>query len=189
MKPDATPRPGQRGFTLVELVITIVVLALLALAGTRIFSDAYTTVRVVNSGQSTANDVRYAVERLAREIREVNYVNLATGYNITSTLAPGSTGMTFVRNINGTDVTVTIAKSGTNLTLGYSSPAVVSTLASQVSSFTLNFMQLDTTSTDGTTAATASAANVRFVDISLTVTDSTSGQVITERTRVALRNS
>ncbi len=188
--PRATmPTSRQRGFTLIELVITIVVVGILAIAGSRIFADSYTTVRVVNSSQATANDVRYAVERLAREIREVKYIDLANGYSITSTLAPSSSGMTFVRDINGSDVTVTIARSGSNVTLGYSSPAVVSTLASQVSAFTLDFLDLDETSGTGATAATASKANVRYVVISLTATDATSGQAVTERARVALRNS
>jgi prepilin-type N-terminal cleavage/methylation domain-containing protein len=171
---------GQRGVTLVELIIVIVVMGILAAVGSSIISDTFKTSTVVNASQASADQARYAVERLAREIREVKYSG--TAYSISSTLAPSSTNMVFTRTINGADVTVTINKSGTTLTLGYSSPAASSTLSSQVSGFTLNFLKLDNT-------ATASATDVRFVVISLTVTDATSGQAITERTRVALRNA
>jgi prepilin-type N-terminal cleavage/methylation domain-containing protein len=176
----------QRGFTVMELVITVVIMGILALVGTSMISDTFTTARVVNAGQASANDARYAVERVAREIREVSFVSTAAGYDITSTLAPSATSMTFNRSINNATVTVTISRSGSDLTLGYSSPAAVSPLATQVSNFTLDFLKLDKTT--GVVSATTLAADVRFVVVSLTVTDATSGQAITERTRVALRN-
>ena len=37
-------------------------------------------------------------------------------------------------------------------------------------------------------SAATGATDVRFVEITLTLTDATSGKVITERSRVALRN-
>jgi prepilin-type N-terminal cleavage/methylation domain-containing protein len=182
------PARIQRGFTIVELVIVIVVVGTLAVAGVSMFSDTFTTTRVVNAAQSSGNDARYAVERLAREIREVKYIDATNGYSIS---ALSSSGMTFVRTIDGVDVTVTVARSGSNLTLGYSSPAVTSTLSTQASAFTLDFLglNLDTATGVVTTPVTASATSVRFVVISLTVTDAVSGQTITERSRVALRNT
>jgi prepilin-type N-terminal cleavage/methylation domain-containing protein len=181
----------QRGFTVMELVITVVIMGILAVVGTSMISDTFTTARVVNAGQSSANDARYAVERLAREIREVSFTSDAAGYAITSTLSPSATSMTFNRSINGTTVTVTISSSGTNLTLGYApsgSSAVVSTLATQVNNFSLDFLKLDETSGTAATSATTSPVDVRFVVVSLTLRDATSGQTVTERTRVALRN-
>ncbi len=178
----------QRGFTVMELVITVVIMGILAVVGTSMISDTFTTARVVNAGQSSANDARYAVERVARELREVSFVNDATGYNITTALSPSTTSLSFVRSINDAPVTVTISRSGPDLTLGYSSPAAVSTLATQVSNFSLDFLKLDETSGTAATSATTSAADVRFIVVSLTLTDATSGQAVTERTRVALRN-
>jgi prepilin-type N-terminal cleavage/methylation domain-containing protein len=172
----------QRGFTLVELVITIVIMGILAAVGSSMISDSFTTARMVNASQSSADEARYAVERLAREIREVQYTSSTKRYNISSTLSPAATAMTFTRTIGGTDVTVTIAKSGSALTLGYSSPAATSNLSTQVTGFSLDFLQADNTATTLTTA-------VRFVVITLTVTDATSGQAIKQQTRVALRNA
>ena len=178
----------QRGFTIMELVITVVVMGILALVGTSMIYDTFTTARVVNAGQSSANDARYAVERLAREIREVSFVSDVAGYAITSTLAPSATSIAFTRSINSTTVTVTISRSGSNLLLDYSPPNTTSPLATQVSNFTLDFLKLDETSPTAATSATTSAADVRFVVVSLTLTDATSGKAVTERTRVALRN-
>lgn len=171
----------QRGFTLMELIIVVVILGYLAALGSSVIVDTFRTTKMVNESQSNADRARYAVERLAREIREVKYISAGSGYGITSTLSSSATNMVFTRSIGGADVTVTINKSGTDLTLGYSSPAVTSNLATQVSAFALDFLQLDNTAATLTT-------DVRFVVVSLTVTDAASGQSVTERVRVALRN-
>lgn len=182
MKCDRTSPSRQRGVTLVELIITMVLMGLLATVGATMISDTFQTTRLVNAGQASADQARYAMERLSRELREVKYVSAGSSYAVSSSLTPAATNMVFTRVINGADVTVTINKSGTNLTLGYSSPAVSSVLASQVSEFALDFLQLDN-------SAASSGANLRFVVITLTVTDSVSGQAIRQQTRVALRNA
>ena len=87
----------------------------------------------------------------------------------------------FTKSVNGSDITVTISNSGSNLTLGYSTPAVTANLSSQVSSFALAYQDIAGT-------ATAATSAIRFVVITLTLTDPISGQVIPQRTRVALRN-
>jgi prepilin-type N-terminal cleavage/methylation domain-containing protein len=181
MKCKAILRNRQRGFTVVELVITVVVMGILAVVGVSMISDSFTTVRVVNAGQSNANDARYAVERMAREIREIKHVNKATGYGI-STMTGSK--LVFTRPDN---VVVTIDVNSSNLTLGYSSPATVSTLASQAT-LNLQYLAMDPLSVTGATYAATGATDIRFVVITLTLTDSTSGKVITERSRVALRN-
>ena len=99
-------------------------------------APGFTTARAVNAGQSNANDARYAVERLAREIREIKHVNKATGYGIS---AMTGSKLVFTRP---DDVVVTIDLNSSNLTLGYSSPATVSTLATQA---TLNLPRVEGT--------------------------------------------
>ncbi|MFZ2628011.1 MAG: hypothetical protein WAX67_03915, partial [Rugosibacter sp.] len=87
----------------------------------------------------------------------------------------------------GDGVTVTLTNSGSDLTLGYSSPsspATTSTLANRVSGFALAYYQAD-----GLTPATSNS-DIRFVQISLTLYDSsTGGRSIAQRTRIALRNA
>jgi len=170
----------QHGFTLIELVISIVLVGILSAFGVSMIYNNMTTVLAVESGQATLDQARAAVARASRELREVKFSTSGT-YSITSTLAAGSTSVTFVRTISGSDVSVTLAKSGSDLTLQYSSPAVTSTLVSGVTSLSLDFY-------DGFGAATTSTTDVRFVGITLAVTDSSSGQAVSQRTRVALRN-
>jgi prepilin-type N-terminal cleavage/methylation domain-containing protein len=174
------PLARQHGFTLIELIITMVLVGILTAFGASMIYSNMTTVISVNSGQATLDQARIAIARVARELREVKYTTSFT-YSITSTMAPSSTSVTFVRSIGGSDVTVTLAKSGSDLTLQYSSPAVTSTLVSGVTSLSLDFY-------DGNGAVTASTTDVRFVSIALAVTDATSGQTVSQRTRVALRN-
>jgi prepilin-type N-terminal cleavage/methylation domain-containing protein len=185
MRSAPAPVRRQRGFTVMELVIAIVIMGILSVVGVSMISDTFTTARVVNARESSANDARYALERLAREIREVKFVDTATGYAI-STMA--GTSMAFTKDVGGVDVVVTIAQSGTDLTLGYSSPAAISPIAKQVSAFSLQYLKVDSESATGATSTTTLPTDVRFVVISLTVTDATSGKQVTERTRVALRN-
>jgi prepilin-type N-terminal cleavage/methylation domain-containing protein len=181
------PRPRPRGTTLIELLIVIVLIGILGVYASTVFSNSYTTARMVDSSKSSADQLRYAMERLSRELREIKFVDTATGYSISSTLAASASNLVFVRTISGTDVTVTINKSGSNLTLGYSSPAVTSNIAQQVTGFTMDFYTINTTT--GVVSATASKSNLRFVVLTLTATDALSGQAITERTRVTLRNN
>lgn len=184
----AITRPGrERGFTLVELIMTMVLLGILGTVGANMISDSFTTTTMVNAGQASAAQARYALERLAREIREVKYVNAgsSSGSYAIDTASWSPTHLAFTRTIAGADVTVTIDSSGGSLRLGYSSPAVTSTLAGNVGSFALSYLDL---SGNATTDTSNSANGIRFVLINLTLTDPVSGQSLSERTRVSLRN-
>src|SRR5450759_1188287 len=91
--------PRNNGFTLVEIIISIVLLGILAAVGSSMISDTFKTTKMVDANQANRAQIRYAVERLAREIREVKYVSNGknidgtqttyTGYCISS-LASGS---------------------------------------------------------------------------------------------------
>ena len=166
---------NQAGFTLIELIIVIVVLAILSLIGSSMIFDTFKVAKTVNARQTAADQARYAVERLAREIRQIKYSS--GSYIITSVTSP-ATSMTFTNTINGTDQAVTVDLNSGNLRLSYGTPLV---LCKNVSSFSINYLQLDN-------SAASSTSNVRFVVLSLTVTDGAGATTITERHRVALRN-
>jgi len=177
---------NSHGFTLVELVISIVLIGILAAVGSSMISDSFTTTRLVDAATAGSGQARYALERLAREIREVKYGGSGS-YCITTMT---STNLVFKKTsgtYNGTcgtnDLTVTVNGSGSALTLAYSaSPAVTATLSSPVSSFSMAYY-------DANNTVTASTSAIRFVVITLTVTDATSGQSTAQRTRVSLRNT
>lgn len=173
-----------KGFTLIELVISIVLLGMLAAVGSTMISDGFTTTRMVNANQSNAAQARYAVERIAREIRETLFIAPSSGYKIdnftSSNLVFTKCPKVEVECTPNNWVTVTISNSSNNLTLGYSSPATTSTLYDPVSNFELSYY-------DASGAPTKIASDIRIIQISLSVADP-SQEITTQRTRVALRN-
>jgi prepilin-type N-terminal cleavage/methylation domain-containing protein len=194
----AAPR-GRRaqGFTLLELVISMVLLGLLALTASFFWVDGFNLVTRVNADTNGMADARLVLERLARELREVKY-NTSTGAYCISTMTAtqlvfNKTSGTYVNTCGGAsptgtddDYAVSIQwPSGTsNLNLGYAgtlaSPATTNALSSSVSSFGIRYL-------DVTYAVTASTSAVRFIELSLTLAP-TDAQATQSRTVVALRN-
>jgi prepilin-type N-terminal cleavage/methylation domain-containing protein len=164
-----------RGFSLIELVIAMVLLGILAAVGSSMIGDAMNASMIATRNQSSGSQGRYAMERMVREIREMAYG--ASGYSIT---AKTSTSLAFSKE-NGTAVTIT--SSGTSLTLLYN-PGTTSTLTDQVSSGTFAFAYLD--QVGGTTT---NNDEIRFVQITMTVANTTTGKSEQLRTRVFLRNA
>jgi prepilin-type N-terminal cleavage/methylation domain-containing protein len=189
--PDRSAAPSGRrnsGFTLVELIISIALIGMVAAVGTSILKDTLTATTIVNANAGSAGRARYALERLAREIREVKYDGGQYCINTMNAarLVYYKTSGTYNSNCAANAVTVTINSSGASLTLGYSSPAVVSTLSNDVDANGLRFVYYRS---DGTTVAN-NAADVQIIQITLTVRDPATGvQSTAQRTRVALRNS
>lgn len=189
-------RPGNGGVTLIELVISIVLLGILAAVGATMFSESFTISSVVNANQASTAQARYALERVEREIREVKFAGSA--YDITDKTA---TKIVFGSSAHTPEVQVTICTgaspscpggTGVNqLTLSYtnltSNATTSAALTDRVTNggFTLTYCEVN-----GTTCSNAVTNNaISFVQIDLTVTDATSGQIISQSTRVALRNA
>ena len=177
------------GFSLVELVFSIMLIGMMATVGSSIIADTFTTTRRVNAANASADHARYAVERLAREIREARYG--AAGTIDSSTLTP--TKLCFV---NTSGVTVAIIGDGTNLKLGHTSgvsptctPGTPATLSTQVAANGFALAYLDASGAV-INSPSSNVILIRFVQITLTVKDTaTSGESTTQRTRVALRNA
>lgn len=196
------------GFTLIELIIVIVLIAILGLIGASMLSDSFSTSRRVDAYNASAVEARYAMERLVREIREVKHIEVAgagryclavpptlpsaivSPFTITST----PTALTFNKmaaastNLSSCDTestVVTICPSGTDLTLGSSTTCPVASPSNTLvthAALTFKLFQ-DKCLTPATTTAT-----VKFVEINLIVTDPTSNRPTTQRACVNLRN-
>jgi hypothetical protein len=160
---------------MIELIIVIVILGIMAAVASPIAMNSMKAYYDVQDDVVALDKVRYATERLARELREVNYNGTTYSFTSLSTSAP-----TFTKS-DGTIVTITNS-SGT-VTLNYSSPSVspAPTLVDQVN--TLTFAYYDQNGGSSPTTAT-----VRYVEVSLTVRPS-NNQDYSERTRVQLRNN
>jgi prepilin-type N-terminal cleavage/methylation domain-containing protein len=168
-------RKQQRGFTLIEMIISLVVLGLLgAAAGYGLTGGALAFSSTADAVQTLAK-LRYASERMARETREIRRDLITPAvYDITTMTA---TTLVFTKTDG---VSVTLDGAPPLVTLAYSLPAGTPTLTDEVSSLAFSYLQAD-----GVTAATGNS-DVAFVEIELILTRS--GNSYSQRTRVALRN-
>ena len=163
------------GFTLIEMVMVIVVLGILAGLTAPIFSQGLTASRLTAENLHTLAKLRFATERLVREIRQVNYNG--SSYDVTTMTA---TSLVFSK-ADAISTTVSITSSGGNITMAYSTPSVSGLLTDEVSSF--NFAYYDSSG-----AATGSAIDLAFVEINLTLQNPAPTATYTQRVRVALRD-
>jgi prepilin-type N-terminal cleavage/methylation domain-containing protein len=170
-----------RGMSLVEMVVAIVIVAIVLAASAPMISNTFQSYLTTRSALDATSKARLAVERLSRELRDVNFAGGA--YQFTTMNA---NAVTFIKT-DGT--TVAVDRAGANLQIQYPLPLPVLgpfTLTDDVTAGAANF-NLQYIAADGSSPATA--ATVAFVQITLTldVRDSVNGSR-TERTRVALRD-
>ncbi len=168
-------RSPQNGFTLIEMVMTMVIVGLLGAAGGYALTNG--TLAFVHSVDAvhTIGKLRIAGKRMEREIREVRR-DLGTPalYDISTMNA---TTLTFIKT-DGT--TVTLNSAPPLATLAYSNPAGTYTLTDEVSALTFAYYQAD-----GATAATGNS-DVAYIEVELVLTRD--GNLYPQRTRAALRN-
>lgn len=168
-------RMAARGFTLIEAVVAIVIIGVLAIATVPVLTGGVRTYVTTTTSINTLSKMRFATERMAREIRHVRRnPGTPTNYDISTMTA---TSLVFVKSDGNT---VSIASALPNITLGYSAPAVSSILTDQVSNLTFRYFTIN-----GVTA-TASVALVAFVEVELIMIED--GVTLTQRTQVGLRN-
>ena len=161
------------GLSLIELVMVIVILGILAAF---IGPILYNAMRSYDSGQSavlTQAKLRYAMERMARELREIR--RQTTDATFADVTAMGATSIAFFKT-DGTQVI--LAASGNQINLSYA--AVTGMLTDQLGAFSLAYFQQDAV----TVAATS--ASIAFVQISLAVSEGTN--LFSGRVRVDLKN-
>ena len=174
-----SPRgPGRcRGFTLIELVVTMIILAVLAAFVAPPLSQALTAYEKVSKGLNAQARTRYAMERLGREIRQTRLrPSDKSRYDINDPFS--STSITFTK------------EDGQQVTVSYGSPIVTmnyvgvasATLLDGVTAFSIQYR---TNTAAGTTAA-ANSASVAAVLVTLTFTDD--GVSYTGTLRTDLRN-
>jgi type II secretory pathway pseudopilin PulG len=163
-----------RGWSLVELVMVIIIVGTLAAFIGPLLLKAVSAYDMTEGTVGAYAKMRYAMERIAREVREVRRSPADTANLDISSMT--AINFTFYK-ADGTQVAITFA--APNVTLNYVGTAS-GTLTDQVSAFTFAYYQQD-----GTTAAT-NAANVAYVQASLTLTEGTNN--FANRQRFDLRN-
>lgn len=153
--------------------MVIIVLSVLAALTAPMMLQGMQAYEGTHKSLRTLDKLRYATERLAREIRETN---LAAGaFVISMATAPP---LTFTKTDG---VLVTVSAAGSDLNLGYSSPVVGDVLTDEYSSLAFAYF-------DANGATATAATEVRYVEVTLTLTNPANGQNYSQRTRIALRD-
>lgn len=166
-----------RGFTLIEMVMVIVVLGIIAAVGAPLLAGSMQVFSVAAPEIDTLSKGRYAMERIARELRDVSHNG--TAYNLT--LAANSASFT---RTDGTVVTLTAAPPV--LSIDYNGGGAV-TLVDQLPAGGASFGGF---AVDGTTATT-NAAQIAFVQVNLTLERNpgvAGTNTVAYQTRVLLRS-
>ncbi|MEK6747799.1 MAG: type II secretion system protein [Pseudomonadota bacterium] len=169
-------RPTHRavtGYTMIELVLVIVIIGIMGGVGAQVFSSGLTAYTTTAASLDELNQLRFGMERIARELREIRYT--AGAAQIVTPFS--ATQITFTNNDGNV---VTLTTSIPNITLAYTTPAASATLLRNITALSLAYKQ-----NDGATAATATN-NLGFVDI--TVSAQVASGVYTRSTRVAMRS-
>ena len=177
-----------RGYTLIEAVLVILIVSILAAFVAPVLSTAVSSYDVTTRNIEVMTKMRYAMERMAREIRQVRRdpVNSAE-YDIASMTA---TNFQFCKADNTrVRINYTSPNVGLAYTAGFTStctPAAVATqvLTDQVTSPPANPFTFTYRLANGNPGATR--ANVAFVDIDMTITGTGTG-AYTNTMRVDLR--
>lgn len=193
MRPAQRPTFIQRGFTLLEMVLVIVIIGILGRILTPVVLGSLRANAAILDIGVTLDKARLASERLAFEIRE-----LASGSISTASVASlvfsrvdygiSTTPMRTV-TIDQTSPTVIITggvsrnqcDASVRLTYAGVTPGYTPVLTDQVCSLVFSYF-------DQTGVATTVPANIRYVDFTLTLQPNAAGQAYAQRTRVALRN-
>lgn len=84
---------NEKGFTLIELILVVVLLGIIAVAMTSAFVPTVTVSVNVDQRKEAFQQGRTAMERMMREVREARTIT-------TITAPPGATSMTFARGSN-----------------------------------------------------------------------------------------
>lgn len=190
MRLPALARTLQAGFSLMEIVLGLMLLGILSVVGSTMITSGFFTTMTLSDEHLAHSAARYAMERMTREIRQIQF-NPTTGVVSISSTMMGSTQLSFVKStMSGTENVTLKFTSNADPALGTIqmsyflddiSPANV--LTRNIKSFSFTYLA----DSNGTIATSANA--VRFIRIDMSVVSSSTSVELPMRTLIKLRNT
>ncbi len=192
----------QHGFSLIELVVAMVLTSMLAVAAMQPVLRTLQARAAVAGNLAAIDGLRYATERMLRELRQVRYDAQGTGFQLLpldaiAGTSSASAGLCFSRaggSAGSSWSSLSFRKSGTLATLDTVSypgctATAPSTVADKVSALRFDYWAYGSSGTPVALALNDAAFGTKlsFIDITLTVTPD-SGTPVSHRSRVVLRN-
>lgn len=141
-----------KAFTMIELIVTIVIVAIIGISASKLLVSAYQTGYTARDLTDVDWQFRVALERMAREMQSIRS---ATSADLT--ISP-TTEITF-KTVSGN--TIQYALSGNLLTRTENAGSAIA-LADNVSNLSFSYH-------NATGASTATVANVRYITISFDI--------------------
>lgn len=171
---------GKKGFTLIELAITMVLIGIVAYIAADAMSTGITAFFVTENRKEALDQARISTERITREVRNLRR---------SSDVGIGSGSQFCFTNVDGTILSFrypglsanTIARQDGLANLAACPGAAGNTLSNNITTLTFSYIRLD-----GTVDAAFSAANTKRIRIIISST--ISGEAVTLQSDVWLRN-
>ncbi len=192
------------GISLIELVIVMVLIGVLATLSAQPLLRAFHARSVVSNNLTAIDSLRYATERMVRELRQARYDARGTGFQLRaldpiSGISNASSGLCFER-VGGNEGN-TLAQQALRVTAGVATldsvsfpvctPVQPQALATRVSGLRFDYWTYGAAGNAQPLALSITdpdfGTRLAFIDISLTVS-SASGSPVSYRSRVVLRN-
>jgi len=172
-----THRPTQSGFTLLEMVLSVVVIGIMAGILAPLFANVLSAGTSAASSVESMASVSMAMQRLQRELRQIDYDSASAAY-LCDILS--STELRCYKN-DAMPTQFHISYAAKSLNLAYSSPPASSRLLGNVSNFQLRFL-------DQYGNVTTLASALSQIEISISVDDDKYTDILSLRSRVVLRD-
>jgi prepilin-type N-terminal cleavage/methylation domain-containing protein len=201
--------PTNRGFSLIELIVVTVILGIMAAILSPMLQSSLTAYDKTLGDVVVLDKLRYATERIAREIRGVQYASSTTttptncGESTPTTdhyciFVMDPTRLQFRRSYTDaagipTLRTVTIGSTSSTVTLAYSdinagTPQVLTDELAAAGNLAFTYYRQDGTTTATlaqNSTCTITPTCVGYIEVNLTLTHN--GNPYTQRTRIGLR--
>ena len=167
---------SQRGFTLIEIIVVMIVLGIMVLMGSFGLGRAMDGYNLARANSESTQKTQNALDRITTELSHITYNSGLSAYNLTA----GSASITYTANFGGADETHSISQVGDQVQYDHNNNLF--TLTDRIEPGGLQLTYFDKNGA----AVGLTSPDIRLIEIALKVQVVT-GVTRTYNTRVALQ--